>query len=211
MKRLFCLALVLAALGLAGFGLAQETPEARVAPVPPHPKPVPCPVPMHINSSASSGAAPHVADFPAQCSAGYTSTLNWTKADTCFRYTFRWKPPTDCCQCTSATLTIKYKALQACQSATSSGAGNDDSTARQSATSGGACNDSMSLWSNGSAIPGTSQPLYTTFPFNTGQTGSKSIPIKCEWLKNNRLSFIVQDDTAVTSATLTVVGCCIKK
>lgn len=208
MKKLFCLALVLAALGLAGFGVAQETPEARVAP---DSKPVPCPIPMPINLSASSGAAPHGADFPAQCSAGYTSTLNWTKADTCFRYTFRWKPLTECCQCISATLTIKYTALQDCQSATSSGAGNDDSMSRQSATSSGACNDSVSLWSNGSAIPGTSQPLYTTFPFNTGQTGSKSIPIKCEWLKNNRLSFIVQDDTAVTSATLNVVGCCVKK
>lgn len=209
MKKLFCLALVLAALGLAGFGVAEETPEARVAPVPPHSKPVPCPFPMHINLSASSGAAPHVADFPAQCSAGYTSTLNWTKADTCFRYTFRWKPLTDCCQCTSATLTIKYKSLQDCQSATPDG-GNEDSTSRQSATSG-ACNDSISLWSNGSAIPGTSHALYTTFPVTKGQTGSKSIPIKCEWLKNNRLSFIVQDDTAVTSATLSVVGCCVKK
>lgn len=191
MTKLFCLALVLAALGLAGFGVAQETPEA---PVPPGSKPVPCPDPMHINLSASSGAAPHGADFPAQCSAGYSSMLNGNQSNTCFRYTFTLKPLTECCQCTSATLSIKYTALEDGQSATS-----------------GAGNDSMSLWSNGSAIPGTSQPLYTTFPFKKGQKGRKSIPIKCEWLKNNRLSFIVQDDTAVTSATLNVVGCCIKK
>lgn len=205
MKKLLPLTLVLTALGLVGLGMAQETPatsatsesqetqESRTTL--PNQHPVPCPIPMHIHLTASSGAAPYLPDFPAKCSGGYTSTLNWTKVNTCFRYTFKWRPETECCQCTNATLTIKYKSLQGGQSATSNDAGND----------------SMSLWSNGSAIPGTSQALYSNFPFQPGQTGTKTIPIKCEWLKGNRLSLILQDDTAVVSATLDVVGCCIKK
>ena len=195
MKKLFSLTLLLTALVLGGFGVAQETQETEEARVAPNPRPVPCPIPMHINLTASSGATPYAADFPAKCSGGYGSTLNGNKFNTCFRYTFKWKPKTECCECIKGTLTVNYRSIQGGQSATSNDAGND----------------SMSLWSNGSAVAGTSQPLYSTFPFSAGQTGTKTIPLKCEWLKNNRLSFIVQDDTAVTSATLDVVGCCIKK
>jgi hypothetical protein len=61
--------------------------------------------------------------------------------------------------------------------------------------------------SGGSVVPGTYQSLYTG-TVTTGQTGTKTIPLNCDMLKNNRLSFYTQDDTSVTSATLHVVYCC---
>ena len=65
----------------------------------------------------------------------------------------------------------------------------------------------MGIDSGGKVVPGTYQPLYSG-AVTTGQTGTKTIPLSCDLLKNNRLSFYVQDDTAVTSATLHVVYCC---
>ncbi|HSS76521.1 MAG TPA: hypothetical protein VLV54_07210 [Thermoanaerobaculia bacterium] len=65
----------------------------------------------------------------------------------------------------------------------------------------------MAIFSGGSVVAGTSQGLYTG-TVTTGQTGTKTIRLSCDMLKNNRLSFLLQDDTSVTSATLHVVYCC---
>jgi hypothetical protein len=94
------------------------------------------------------------------------------------------------CRCLSGELTIRYNALQGGPAGSPSSA-----------------NDTVGIYSGGSIVPGTSQALYSG-AVTTGQTGTKTIRLSCDWLKNNRLSFLVQDDTSVTSATLHVVYCC---
>jgi hypothetical protein len=65
----------------------------------------------------------------------------------------------------------------------------------------------VAIYGGGSVVAGTSQSLYGGV-VTTGQPGTKTIPLSCDMLKNNRLSFLVQDDTSVTSATLHIVYCC---
>jgi hypothetical protein len=81
-------------------------------------------------------------------------------------------------------------------------------TANQNgAPTSGAGNDTVGIYSGGAIVTGTSQALYSGI-VTKGQTGTKTIRLTCDMLKNNRLSFLVQDDTSVTSATLHVVYCC---
>lgn len=151
-----------------------------------------CPFPQHVHLTAPPpNATPYAADFPSAT----VPLANWnaTQPDRHFRHTFTWKSPTDCCQAVRGTLTFKYKALQGGQSATSPNAGNDG----------------VIIYKNGSNLLGL--PIYTTFPFPAGYTGTKTIQLTAAMLTNNNLSFQVQDDTAVISATLDVDICCIRK
>jgi hypothetical protein len=158
---------------------------------------VKCPNPQHITLTQSSGAAtPVLADFPSgPCSAGYEPNFNGTKPDRCFRHTFSFTLPTEfCCQCVEGkgtSLTIVYKALFG-------GPANSHTSA----------NDTFTIFSNGSVV--FSQPLYVG-NVTTGQVGTKTIPLKCSWLTNNKIDFEGQDDTSFQSATLNVNACCVKK
>lgn len=152
---------------------------------------IPCPIPMHITLTAPPpNATPNSSDFPPP--PGSLANWNGTQANQHFRHTFTWKPETECCQYIKGTLTFKYKALRAGQSATTPDAGNDG----------------VAIYKNGSAV--LSQGVYTNFPFSAGYTGTKTISLTAAMLTNNRLSFAVQDDTAVLSATLDVVACCVR-
>lgn len=156
--------------------------------------PLQCPTPRHVTLTASTPSA-NMADFPANCSAGYEQNLGGGTPNRCYIHTFDLPTPSEfCCQCVESKknfLTIRYKALQ-----------------------GGPVN-SPSSWNDTVAIyPGglSATKLYAQgSAVATGQTGTKTIRVTCAMLAHNRLSFLVQDDTSVTSATLDVDLCCVKK
>jgi len=153
-----------------------------------------CPVPRHVTLTASTPSA-NMADFPTNCSAGYEQNLNGTTPNRCYIHTFDLPVSGElCCQCVESKknfLTIGYKALQP-------GPPNSSSSA----------NDTLTI------IGGGSWPLYVP-PAGGGPPWqrTKTIPVTCAMLKNNpsRLSVVVQDDSAVTSATLDLDLCCVKK
>jgi hypothetical protein len=153
-----------------------------------------CPIPQHVTLNATTPSA-NMADFPANCSAGYEQNLNGGTPNRCYIHTFNLPVPSElCCQCVESKknfLTIGYKALQP-------GPPNSPSSA----------NDTWGI------IGGPSGPLYAP-PVGGGPPWqrTKTIPVTCAMLKNNplRLSFLVQDDTQVTSAKLDLDLCCVKK
>lgn len=193
MKPLLTLALAFVALGvLLSPSAAQEerkVPSEPITPVELCPRPSQQ-QPINLTASAPSAATPNPADFPATCGTGWEPKFGGTAINKCFRHTFTWKAPRPECRCLSGELTIRYKALQG-------GPANSASSA----------NDVMYIYSGGSAVAGTNQQLYTG-AVTTGQAGTKTIRLNCDMLRNSRLSFLVQDDTSVTSATLRVVYCC---
>ncbi|HVG07246.1 MAG TPA: hypothetical protein VNM67_06035 [Thermoanaerobaculia bacterium] len=185
MRKLLTLALVCIALGaFAGESIAQEEEK------PPILKKCPKPYQQHVvnlTAPPPAGATPHLPDFPATCVMGWEPIFGGTTQNKCFRHTFTWKSPKPECRCWSAQLTIRYQALFP-------GANASD-------------NDNIAFFSGGVPVPGTVQPLYTGGA-PAGQILTKTIPVSCDLLKNNRLSFLVQDDTSVISATLRIVYCC---
>jgi hypothetical protein len=146
---------------------------------------------INLTASAPSPATPYLPDFPTtSCSAGFEPSFGGTTSDRCFKHTFTWKVPGPECRCLSGELTIQYKALQGGPAGSSTSA-----------------NDGVGIYSGGAVVPGTYQSVYSG-AVTTGQTGTKTIKLNCDMLKNNRLSFLLQDDTSVLSATLHVVYCC---
>ena len=193
MKLLLSLVLAFVALGvLPSPGAVQEGRVASEATLPAGL----CPKPsqqqaINLTASAPSAATPYLPDFPTSpCSAGWEPNFGGTTPDRCFRHTFTWKTPGPECRCLSGVLTLKYKALIGGPAGSSSSA-----------------NDSVAIFSGGSVVAGTSQGLYSG-TVTTGQTGTKTIRLTCDMLKTNRISFIGQDDTSFTSATLHVDYCC---
>lgn len=164
----------------------------------PCPKTVLCPAPYHQIFTATSPCAVFEADFtPAQLGAP-RACLNDSGGNKHFLYTFQWKMPTPCCQITQARLTIKMKANSEGRSAKSSDAGNDGITVMYS----------------GASVPPYSESVYSSWPFSQGQTATKTWNLTGVALDNlchsGRLSFAVQDDTMVLSASLELCGCCLR-
>jgi hypothetical protein len=185
MKRLLILALTVIALGSV-WGLAAQ--EERTATPTIDPEFKLCPKPLKqtvitLTPPPLSAATLNLPDFPTtSCSNGFETNFGGTQGDRCFRHTFRWKVPKGC-RCFSGYLTIQYSANQS------------------------ANNDTIAFYSGGAVIPGTSMALYSGSS-TVGQVLTKTIPLNCAWLANNRLSFLVQDDTKVISATLKLQYCC---
>jgi len=187
MKKLLTLALALAVLAvLTGPAVAQEERKGLVG------GGIPCPIPMnvHLTAPPAIAATPIPADFPATTTP-VEPNFGGTTKNRHFRHTFSWQQAGKCCQCLrGGTLSFQYKALSGGPAGSSSSA-----------------NDGVVIYKN--ASPLLSQPLYSG-AVTTGQTGTKTIPLTCAMLTNNRLSFLVQDDTSVTKATLDgVVFCCV--
>lgn len=191
------LVLVSAVFVFGGAANAQKPTERRPRPGAPVVVGIPCPIPMNISLTAPPpvAATPFAADFPT-ASVVLEPNFGGTTRNRHFRHTFTWKPTTECCQYLSGKLTLQYEALSDGQSATSPDAGNDGVT----------------IYKGGSALP-PSQPVYPPpkFPVSAGQTGTKTFPLTPAMLTGDRLSFAVQDDTAVTSAKLEVVACCVRQ
>ena len=160
---------------------------------------VSCPNPKIVHKihplSGAMAATPFVADFPTgSCSGGTETNYGGTTINRCFYDTFTFDVPKEmCCQCTKDsrnTLIIKYKVLFG--------------------GTGAANNDSWAIYKNGVLLNLGSGSLYSG-SVSTGQIFTKTIPIRCEWLSDNRLSFRIQDDTSVISATVNLVACCVTK
>ena len=162
--------------------------------------PAPCPAPFNITLDA---AVPHIekGDFSAAQLANHQEALGYTQANKGYAHTFVWVPNIACCQVTTAILTVKMKSIEGGSSATGADAGNDI----------------IALVGNGGvAIMPYHEPVYgPKFPFPAGTQVTKTWNIQGAALAKlntaHTLSFYVQDDTTIISATLVLSGCCLKK
>ena len=110
------------------------------------------------------------------------------------RHTFKWDgcKQNKCCEIYKAKLVVTVKALTDGQSHESTDAGND----------------SISIWKNGSVQHW--QYLYSPTPVTAGTIKTFTIPVQPSWLDGCRLSFQIQDDSALLDAKLVATGCCVK-
>lgn len=159
-----------------------------------------CPRPIALTLTATNPTSFIAADFaPVQLSAPHMTGLGDTAIDKNFLYTFQWKRDEKCCQITRAVLTVKMK---------SNGPG-------QSQTSADAGNDGIAIMYAGAAVAPYNEGVYSnvTKPFGVGQVAVKTWTLTGAALNNlnasGHLSFAVQDDTSVQSATLQLWGCCL--
>lgn len=156
-----------------------------------------CPNP--ISNVTINVGTPNQTDFSAVQWGASRAGLNDSGRDKHFLGTFPWRPPSKCCQITRATLTVTMKANSAGSSATSSDAGND----------------AIHVMNAGSPVPPYSGAVYTSWPFKAGQPATKTWNLTGAALtkieNGGGLSFLVQDDTMVQSATLVLGGCCLAR
>jgi len=198
--NVFTLPLTAAILLTAGSALAQEAPQERPRPVASEAVALPgraaCPAPFSVTLNANT---PYVLPSDLPRDANYQTSLGYTGADKSYFHTFVWKHEHRCCQITSAVLTVKMKALQPGQSNTSSDAGNDNIT----------------LWHAGQVVQPYNERIYNGLPhpFPAGQLATKTWTLNATALgilnSTGALTFGVEDDTSVTSATLQLTGCCL--
>jgi hypothetical protein len=196
MKKLLALALALVGLAVfSDFSAAQE--ERR--PFSPTPVPPPCPPPFQqltqppIQVSTTNLIQ---SDFaPAQLNAPRAG-LNDPGKNKHFLGSFQWKSSERCCQVTWGRLTVQMKS---------------NSAGTNPPTSPDAGNDGFNVMASAVSVYG--QAVYPSSPFPSGT------PATINWILNpaaltkinngGGLSFDVQDDTMVTSATLELRGCCL--
>jgi hypothetical protein len=160
----------------------------------------PCPNPLHLTLTAGPGNVLNnvfAGDFSAAALAASRTGLNDSGHDKFFLCTFTWRLPRHCCQITRAVLTVKMKSNKAGTSKTSSDAGNDTISISHAGLGGAALGESV----------------YSSWPFPIGTPSVKTYTLSPDALAfintNHRLSFSVQDDTMVQSATLELWGCCL--
>ena len=158
-----------------------------------------CPNPIALTLTAKNPTSFDPADFsPGQLAAPHMAGLGDTSNDKHFSYTFQWKRDERCCQITRAILTIKMKSNQAGR------LGGSD-----------ASNDGIAIMYNKNVVPPYNEAVYSgvSKPFPVNQPATKSWTLNAAALNainaSGRLSFDVQDDTRVESATLQLWGCCL--
>jgi hypothetical protein len=181
-----------------------RAPEAGAAPMlegATTPGRVPCPHP-YTQALRSPGTPQGGPDFPAAWAGHYASGLNSATPNHIFGYTFHTKFPSPekaCCEITAAVLTIVVKCIP------------DIPT-----------NDSWGIVHNGVGVPGAGGPIgWTTNNCKAPQDmQTKTItwnatPAVLAMMNASatdpHLSFFVQYDTAVVSASLQISGCCVLK
>lgn len=145
-----------------------------------------CKSPITLNLAASTPSA-YQPDFSSAAWSNHVQTLGYSGVNKFYVHTFKWERK--CGQIKSATLTVNLKANSAGASPTSSDAGND----------------TIAVMHNGVSVAGTSGPIYSTHPFPIGTPVTKTFNLSgalANMNLDNRLSFNVQDDTSVVSATL---------
>jgi hypothetical protein len=207
MKKIFVSALLLAATPflIAGSVLAQgravKPAAVESTGVDVRPPACACPAPINLTLNANA-ASVFPGDFlPGQLSTSETA-LNDPGTDRHYVHTFQWKREHRNCQITDAWLTVQMQANQGGTTPTSSDAGNDNITV-------------MAL---GAVVLPYNERVYlhppVNFPFSAGQTATKTwhlngASVLASINANNRLSFDVEDDTMVKSATLRLTGCCL--
>lgn len=159
-----------------------------------------CPRPIALTLTASNPTSFDPADFAqGQINAPHMTGLGDTSIDKNFLYTFKWRREERCCQITRARLTVNMKSNQGGQSSTSADSGNDG----------------IALMHLGSAVAPYNESVYSNVskPFGVGQAATKTWDLTGAALNNinasSQLSFAVQDETRVESATLQLWGCCL--
>jgi hypothetical protein len=200
LKRFLAYSLLLAALALSA---ALVKPQQRNAP-PKDELPIvrgDCPEPItKLTLTAPNLLSFDPADFmPGQVSAPHMTGLGDLSVDKNYLNTFViWKKDKRCCQITKAKLIVNMKANATCQSHTGHDAGND----------------LINIMHAGLTVPNYSDYIYPgTGSCNVGQTATYTQNLNAAALaainKSGELSFAVEDDTQVVSATLQVWGCCL--
>jgi len=200
LKRFLAYSLLLAALALPA---ASVKPQQRNGP-PRDELPIvrgDCPQPLtNLTLTAPNLMSFDPADFmPGQVSAPHMTGLGDPSVNENYLNTFViWKKDKKCCQITKAKLIVNMKANSSCQSHTGFDAGND----------------AINIMHAGLTVSNYSGYLYPgTGPCNVGQTATYTQTLNAAALdainQSGELSFAVQDDTQVVSATLQVWGCCL--
>ncbi len=184
-KMLVLLAFVCSSLTISSVGQAQTAS--------------PCPSPSSFTLTAPSMPTIYPGDFTQLTAAQISNRagLNDHSHNKFFLCTFKWDKR-KCCEITKAVLTVKMYSNQNGTGHTSSDAGNDR----------------IGLVHNGVGIGlPASTWVYpaTSFPINTPSTISWNItgPALTQLKADGRLSFAVEDDTRVESATLVINECCV--
>jgi hypothetical protein len=153
-----------------------------------------CPHPVNMTITRNSGAGTIMAgDYPpAYLAALAGSVFNQTAVNKQFGHTFQFRPGKGaCCQYQTGKLVVTYKALR-------------DNPA----------NDGTRVFSNGGAnsvlFTGSDAAghIWSSSP-TAGQTVTRTFVIPAGMVASGHVSLWAQDDTAVTSATLTITGCCV--
>jgi hypothetical protein len=163
------------------------------------PNPLP---PVTMTRGGTTAATPDIADFPTGLLTGMT--YNQTSNNQIFRGTIHFRKPSTklCCQFNTlprsgfyGKLTVRYKALE--------GGPKGSSTSY---------NDSGGLVYLGHSVPGQVGWIYPQGPsVTTGQIAVHTYYLSAAIVQSGEVSFAVQDDTAVVSATLEVPGgCCLQ-
>jgi hypothetical protein len=161
---------------------------------------VPClhPVTLTLNAPGTppTPPTPDPLDFaPTLTAAVAGSQWNQTAINKSFGHTFHFKNE-ECCIMTTGTLQVKVKCLQT-GNGNSSTSGNDDIELVQS-PGVPVAGFSRRVWPQPA---GCVAGAVTTVTFNN---------IPAAVLSTGRVSFFVEDDTAVINATLTLHGCCLR-
>ncbi len=166
----------------------------------PKPLPVaPCSRPMVVRSVSltappPSPATPLASELPATIWTtlqGPNGTTAWGNAqpDKVFAHTFQWQPPCAMGCRMGGTLTFTYRNNLPATSNTAPDAGNDKYYVYNDGT----------LFQSGS--------LYTS-PSPAGQTFTKTLTLSPAEVANNKVTLVVQDDTALVNAKLDLKYCC---
>jgi hypothetical protein len=175
----------------------------RQIPILPSPRPLPtlpCPRPMRLQSvrlqaPPPSPAVPLQPEIPATIWSnlqGPYGTTNWSEPNPnkVFAHTFQWNPPCKAGCRLGGTLTFAYRNNLPASSNSSPDAGND----KYYVYNGGTLTQSGFLY----ASPVSS----------TGQTFTKTLTLSPAEVANNKVTLVVQDDTAVLEAKVELNYCC---
>ncbi len=175
----------------------------RQIPILPSPRPLPtlpCSQPMQLQSvrlqaPPPSPAVPLQTELPATIWStlqGSYGTTNWseTNPNKVFAHTFQWNPPCKTGCRLGGTLTFAYR--------------NNLPASSNSAPDAG--NDKYYVYNGGTLTQ--SGFLYASPVSSAGQTFTKTLTLSPAEVANNRVTLVVQDDTAVLEAKVELNYCC---
>lgn len=147
--------------------------------------------PSQIYTISQGPASPDSSQFRPDMNALIAggSTFGHTQVNKSFGHTFKFRPLSECCVYTSGTLTVNIKALNSGAPGTST-----------------AANDTVSHVGAGGATLGSNSPWSAPPGAVAGTLKTVTFPVTSTEITNGMVSFFVQDDTAVVSATLTLGG-----
>jgi len=185
-RNLITASVLLTGLLAAGSGFAQEERRTDLG------RQVPCPHPTKLVISGHNPATVLAGEIPSTSMAQFAgSVFNQTQADKAFGYTFTFPVcPKECCLWTTGYLTVTFKALQG-------GPANSPTSA----------NDLVSIWVNGAVVVPSQKIWAGAVATNATRTTTFAIPGSS--LAHGHVTLLLEDDTAVVSAVLTLEGCCV--